>query len=130
MDFTPEMLQGLGFGGVAFLAVLWVLRHFVFGITPKLDEVSEEVRTNNEYVKGIVGESKEINANILIKMDKISDAYDEILDEVKDSNVNIAKSLEMFAKNQDTLVRILERSEIRSENIQMEVTKLSERVKS
>ena len=129
MDFTPEALQTIGFGGVAFLAVLWILKHFISGINPKLDEVQDDVKTNNEYVKSVVEESKQINTNILNKMEKISDSYDEILHEVRSSNVTIAKSLDMFAKNQDTLVRILERQETRSQNIEIEVTKLSERVK-
>lgn len=129
MPFGVEEYITLGAGGISFLTIIYFVHFFMTKLRTDIDELKEDTRVNREHVEALVEGSKDMQKVTMQQIEKISGSYNNVLDEIKDSNNNIAKSLELLSRYQETHVRLLEKQEERTTKIEIELTKINERIK-
>lgn len=110
MPFTIQDFITVGAGGISFLIVASLFWYMVKNILPTLRNLEEALKDNTDNVS----QSNERQEKMMI--------------EIKKSNDNVAKSLEILSVSNDNLAKLLERQERKLEAIERDNTVIKERI--
>lgn len=126
---NPKSYLEIGAGGISFLVLVAVLVYIVKSIKPAMK--AQEVALEKMKISVVNLNNSSVNTN------NVLDRVDRAIEENAKSNDNVASALELltlgFKGINSTLEnqsKILDKHDARSEEIQNEVIKISERTKS
>ena len=108
MDFETlsKGYLALGAGGLSLIVLIWLLVHQVVKINPVLHKLGEDNEAHKEVIKNNT----------------------DAIREVSRSNENVASALGLLENSFSTLVRLMDRHDLRAEGMSMDITRVCEKL--
>lgn len=107
LDTIIKTYGAFGAGGVALIALIWLLIYLVTRIHPLLISLKEDNRVQTEVIKNNT----------------------DAIREVSKSNENVATALQLLNQSFDTFAIILEKHDERAQKIEIEIIRMNEAIK-
>lgn len=94
----------IGAGGLALVVLIWLLIYLVTKIDPLLNQIRKDNESHKEVIKNNT----------------------EAIKEVSRSNQNVAQALALLDNSFSSFVRVMEKHDMRAENMENEIIKIRE----
>ena len=106
MDLGTIVKQygAIGAGGLSLVVLIWLLIHLVTKIDPLLNQIKNDNEAHKEVIKNNT----------------------EAIKEVSRSNQNVAQALDLLYNSFSSFVRIMEKHDMRAENMENEIIRIRE----